>query len=323
MVIQHMSPGVEARGAPRTHANAQSPRQGYRARGGSQTERSSRAQGNPLARGLGWFSIGLGLTEAVAPRWLARAIGMQDHRALLRVFGLREIAAGLGILTQRAPVGWMWGRVGGDAMDLSVLALALASNRSRRGRVAAATVAVAGVTVLDVLCSRQLSEQSGMTTEGGAIRAHKSMTIDRSPEDLYRVWRDIGNLPRWMNHLQSVRVTGENRSHWVVKAPAGTTVEWDAEITEDRPNERIAWRSLPGGAVDHSGSVRFERAPGGRGTEMHMELAYRSPGGLLGAAVAKLFGQAPGQHIQEDMRRFKQAMEAGEAATTNGQSRGT
>lgn len=323
MAIQQMSPGVESRGAPRTQANAQSPRQGYRERGGSQAGRSSRAQENPFARGLGWFSIGLGLAEAVAPRWLARTIGIQDHRAVLRVFGLREITAGLGILTQRRPVGWMWARVGGDAMDLSVLALALASNRSRRSRVAIATVAVAGVTVLDVLCSRRLSEQSGMRTKSGAIRARKSITIDRSPEDLYRVWRDLSNLPRWMSHLQSARVTGENRSYWVAKAPAGMTVEWEAEITEDQPNERIAWRSLPGGDIDHSGSVRFERAPGGRGTEVLVELAYRSPGGVMGAAVAKLFGQAPGRQIQEDVRRFKQVMEAGEAPTTKGQSKGT
>ncbi|HKN85849.1 MAG TPA: SRPBCC family protein [Nitrospiraceae bacterium] len=294
----------------------------HRKRDRSQARPPLRTVENPLARGLGWFGIGLGLIEVMAPRGLARAIGIYNHRALLRVFGLREIASGLGILSQPRPVGWMWGRVGGDAMDLAVLALALASSRSRRGRVAAATAAVAGVAVLDVLCSRQLSEQTGMIDESRAIRTHKSMTISRSPEELYRAWRDFDNLPRWMSHLESVRMIGENRSHWIAKGPAGAPVEWDAELTEDRPNEYIAWRSIGGSDVDHAGSVRFERAPAGRGTEVHVDLAYRPAGGMTGAAVAKLFGRAPDQQIQEDLRRFKQTMEAGEAPTTRGQPRG-
>jgi uncharacterized membrane protein len=297
---------------------------------GGQSSPARRRQGQPMGageeswvQGLGWFSIGLGLVEVAAPGHLAKFIGLQDSRMVLRAFGLREITAGLGILTQRRPVGWMWGRVAGDVMDLAALSLALASNRSRREKVMAATAAVVGVTALDVLCSRRLSEQSGMITDTGAVRVQKSMTIDRSPEELYRIWRDFDNLPRWMNHLKSVRATHENRSHWVARAPAGTTVEWDAEITDDRPNELIAWRSLDGGDVDHTGSVRFFRAPAGRGTEVHVELAYRPAGGMVGAAVAKLFGQAPDQQIQEDLRRFKQAMETGEIPTTEGQPSGS
>jgi len=328
MTIEQMNTDVESSSASRGQTDERPHRStmsGLRERDGSQTRRTMRVGDNRLARGLAGFGIGLGLVELVAPRGLGRAIGMHDNRTLLRVFGLREIASGLGILSQPRPAGWMWARVGGDMMDLGVLVLALASNRSRRGKVMAATAAVAGVTILDVLCSRQLAEQAGMMTETGGILVHKSMTIDRAPAALYDVWRDFDNLPRWMSHLESVRLTGENRSHWVVKGAVGAivdTVEWDAEIVEDRPNECIAWRSLGSRDVEHSGSVRFELAPAGRGTEVHVQLAYRPTGGMLGGAVAKLFGRSPGQQIQEDLRRFKQTMEAGEAPTTQGQPKG-
>jgi uncharacterized membrane protein len=124
-----------------------------------------------------------------------------------------------------------------------------------------------------------------------------------------------------MSHLEAVQLTGPNRSRWTAKAPAGTSIEWDAEIIEDRPNERIAWRSL-GGAVHHAGSVDFRPAPGGRGTEVSVELEYRTPAETLGAAFAKLFGEEPGQQIQDDLRRFKWLMETGEIPTTENQPSG-
>jgi uncharacterized membrane protein len=146
----------------------------------------------------------------------------------------------------------------------------------------------------------------------------KSLIINRTPEELYRFWRDFENLPRFMKHLESVRVTGDGRSHWVAKAPAGSSVEWDAEITEDRPNELIAWRSLEGADVDNSGSVRFERAPGNRGTIVKVEIDYNPPGGVIGAAVAKLFGEEPGQQTQDALRCLKQVMETGEIIISDG-----
>ena len=154
------------------------------------------------------------------------------------------------------------------------------------------------------------------------IRVEKSLTVNRSPEELFRFWRNFENLPRFMNHLESVKNLGENRSHWVAKAPAGTTVEWDAEVYNEKENELIAWRSLEGADVDNAGSVRFKEAPGGRGTEVKVVLEYDPPGGIVGAAIAKLFGEAPDQQIDEDLRRFKQVMEAGEQATTEGQPSG-
>jgi uncharacterized membrane protein len=154
------------------------------------------------------------------------------------------------------------------------------------------------------------------------IKVEKSVTVNKSPEELYRFWRNFENLPRFMDHLESVRVEGEGRSHWVAKAPAGTTVEWDAEVYNEKENELIAWRSLEGADVDNAGSVRFEAGPEGRSTIVRVSLKYDPPGGLIGSTFAKLFGEEPSQQIEEDLRRFKQVMEAGEIPTTEGQSSG-
>ncbi|HEX8138938.1 MAG TPA: SRPBCC family protein [Pyrinomonadaceae bacterium] len=149
---------------------------------------------------------------------------------------------------------------------------------------------------------------------GSGIRVEKSITINRSPQELYSFWRRFENLPRFMNHLESVTTTGGGRSHWVAKAPAGTTVEWDAEVYNEKEGELIAWRSLDGADVDNAGSVRFE--PTGAGTTLvRVTLRYDPPGGALGAAVARLFGENPEQQIEEDLGRFKQVMETGEAGS--------
>jgi len=272
-----------------------------------------------MARFLGWFSIGLGAAEVFAPGAVARLLGVKKRSALFGFLGIREITSGIGILTQRRPASWLWSRVGGDMMDLSLLALALASNRRTRGRIAAATAAVVGVTALDLLCSEQLSDGVG---RDGSIRTGKSMHVNRSPEEVYNFWKNYENFPRFMYYLESVKVTGDQRSHWVVKAPAGMKVEWDAETVQDIPNERIAWRSLEGSTVTNSGEVRFERGPGGRGTIVRVAVEYRPPAGPIGAAIAKLFGREPGQLIKEDLRRFKQLIEAGEVITTEGQPAG-
>ena len=171
------------------------------------------------------------------------------------------------------------------------------------------------------------SEQEGKKSPvisvpaGTGIKVEKSVTINKSPEELYRFWRNFENLPRFMNHLESVHVTGDNRSHWVAKAPAGTTVEWDAEVYNEKEGELIAWRSLEGADVNNAGSVHFESAPGG-GTTVRVVLEYAPPARHLGAAVAKLFGEAPDQQIADDLQRFKQVMEAGDAPTTQNQTSG-
>jgi uncharacterized membrane protein len=184
-----------------------------------------------------------------------------------------------------------------------------------------ATAAVAGVAALDAIFSRRLSRLNG-ARGAGAVRVAQAVTINRSQEELYRSWRDFQNLPRFMKHLESVRATGDRRSHWAAKAPAGKTVEWDAEITEDRPNELIAWRSLEGADVDSVGAVRFERAPGGRGTVVKVEMRHSPPAGAVGATVGKLLGEGLEWEIKNGLRRFKQLMEVGEIITTEGQPAG-
>ncbi len=126
------------------------------------------------------------------------------------------------------------------------------------------------------------------------IKVEKSIIINnRTPQELYQFWRRFENLPRFMNHLESVTETGGNRSHWVAKAPAGTSVEWDAEVYNEKEGELIAWRSLEGADVDSAGSVHFTPASGARGTEVRVVLKYDPPGGVVGAAIAKLFGEEP------------------------------
>lgn len=282
------------------------------------TERSQRT-----AHGLGWFSIGLGLTQILAPRALGRAIGVGGrarHRSTLRAVGFRELAAGAAILSRRRPATWLWARVAGDMMDLGLLGLAMIGRRKHRARVMGALGAVFGVTVLDYLTARQLGRTGVRRLDAkvaSRVRVTKTLTTRASVEEVYRFWRDFENLPRFMAHLESVVVNGERRSRWTAKGPGGKTVSWDAEITDDRPNERIAWRSLPGAGVPNRGEVRFLPAPGGRGTELRVDLAYDPPGGILGASLAKLFGREPGQQIEGDLRRFKQVMEVGEVTNSD------
>ena len=154
------------------------------------------------------------------------------------------------------------------------------------------------------------------------LHVKKSVTVNCPREDVYQFWRDLENLPRFMLHLESVKTAGDRRSHWIAKAPAGKTVEWDAEIIEERPNELIAWRSLAGSDVRNEGAVRFTQAPGDRGTEVHVELQYDAPAGRAGATIAKLFGEEPSQQIRDDLRRFKQVMETGEIVRSEGSLEG-
>jgi uncharacterized membrane protein len=151
------------------------------------------------------------------------------------------------------------------------------------------------------------------------VHVEKSIIIDKTPEELYSFWRQFENLPRFMKHLESVRNLGFNRWHWVAKGPAGTNVEWDAEIYNEKPNEMIAWRSLEGADVTNAGSVHFEPAIGERGTQVKVILNYNAPAGKISALLAKLFGREPGQMIDEDLRRLKQVLETGEIATVEGQ----
>jgi uncharacterized membrane protein len=140
----------------------------------------------------------------------------------------------------------------------------------------------------------------------------ESIRLEVTLEAVYRFWRRLENLPQFMTHLERVTETGEGKSHWVASGPAGLAVEWDAEIINEVENQVIAWRSLPGSDVVTAGSVNFDAVRGGRSTQVSVHLQYAPPAGKAGALVASLFGREPSQTIREDLRHFKQLLEAGE-----------
>jgi uncharacterized membrane protein len=275
-----------------------------------------------VATGLGWFSIGLGFAEVIAPRAMARLVGSRNHSALMRFFGIREIAAGVAILKSSNPAPGLWARVGGDMVDLAFLASVLGARRTNKDRAIGATIAVAGVTALDILAAQRTSSEQGGIWKPARARAEANLMINQTPEECYRFWRNFENMPRFMSYVQSVRITGERRSHWVAKTPGDVRIEWDSEVMEDIPNQRIAWRSLPGSDVTHSGSVDFDRAPGNRGTIVRVQADYGNAAHALASAIAKLMGKDPEQIAYKDLRRFKQLIETGEIITTEGQPAG-
>lgn len=206
--------------------------------------------------------------------------------------------------------------VGGSAMVLMGL-----QQRSLRGILTA--IAGGGLAYHGATADKSLQDKVvDATGINKAIRVEKTVTINKSAEELYNYWHNFENLPTFMKHVKSVQVLDMRRSHWVANAPLGQTIEWDADIINDQPNQLIAWASEEGAQVDNSGFVRFSPAPGDRGTEVKVVMEYNVPGGMLTAAIAKLFGEEPEQQIGDELRRFKQLMETGEIATIEGQSRG-
>jgi uncharacterized membrane protein len=277
---------------------------------------------DPLTRGLGVASAALGLPQVTRPADFARSLGVGDaprHRAVTELVGVRELAAAAGLLGRPHPA-WLWGRVCGDAMDISLVARALRHHDGRGLRRTVLTMAgLVVITAVDVYAAvtRTIRKETATPME-----LTSTTTVTRPPEEVYAFWRQLDRLPTFMAHLEEVRVTGPGRSHWRASAPFGQDVEWDAETTDDVPAQRIAWRSVDGADVPNSGEVRFVPAPGGRGTEVHVTLSYEMPGGALGKAAAKYFGEEPSQQLDDDLRRFKQVLETGEVIRSDGAPRG-
>ena len=327
-----------------------------------------RRGGEGVAGFLGWYSLGLGIAQLVAPDSVARLIGIRPTdkaRNTMRAIGMREIASGMGILSGKRQADWLWSRVAGDAMNLALLGRAAVGDRDERERNTTAMLAVAGFAALDILAATRVGNREGSLLQGqpddngrgpgaggrdnfnaesgrsrtstgsdrgrntdggintgldgaraksksGLRRTTNVITINKPTEEVYDFWRNFENLPRFMRHLESVKVLDNGRSRWKAKAPAGASVEWEAELTEDRPGELISWRSLPDADVRNAGTVRFSPAPGGRGTEVRVDLEYAPPAGKVGAMVAMLFREEPGQQVHDDLRSFKQVMELGE-----------
>jgi uncharacterized membrane protein len=216
-----------------------------------------------------------------------------------------------------------------ERLIVSVGGAALLYHGLKRGDRVGMVIAAAGggLLFLGTTGKNPVAQAAGVhvveTRQGGRrIEIVKSMTINRPAAELFAFWRDFQHLPRIMPHLRSVDVLSERRSRWVAEAPGGFTVEWDAEIVNEKPQALIAWQSCAGSDVANWGVVRFAELSGGRGTEVKVELEYESPAGTTGAVLAKLFGKEPSQQVEDGLRRFKQMMETGEVPTVEGQPRG-
>jgi uncharacterized membrane protein len=200
-------------------------------------------------------------------------------------------------------LGWS-ALIGGGAIALLGL--------SRRSKAGIAVAASGGLLAY-------LGAQAGTQRE---IIARSSMLVNCSLEEAYRFWRNFENLPQFMRHLHSVAVLDGNRSRWIANGPLGTRIEWEAEIVDDRPNEVIAWRSLPESEILVDGIVKFSTATGNRGTLITPIITYTPPAGAIGHAVAKLLSKDPSFLMRQDLRRFKALIETGEIPTTEGQTHG-
>jgi uncharacterized membrane protein len=234
-----------------------------------------RSDGGALARGMGWFSLGLGAAQLAAPGRVAELAGVRDDDRTLstmRALGAREIASGLGILGMSRPAPFLWGRVAGDAMDLALLGRALNGRRADRRRVTIALALVGGAALLDLLASVRASRAA---SKKPVTTVRRSITVNRPVPEVEAYWRDVENLPE------------------------------GAEIVEEVSGKMLAWVSPSTGW----GRVRFEPAPAGRGTEVHVEMLLQAP---LGRAVGKVLGKFPEEKLATLLRRFKQVVETGE-----------
>ncbi|HTS64242.1 MAG TPA: SRPBCC family protein [Candidatus Acidoferrales bacterium] len=252
-----------------------------------------------VARSLGWFSIGLGAAEILAPLALTKLTGNSGRSRESTRRGLRRVAAGVGLLAKPP-----------------ALARLLASSN---GGVSAKTVAaVAGVTVAGVIAAKKL----GAFGKGErAVRHSASVAVNRLPEDCYRYWRDPQKLPAFFKHLKEVRANGDDRLEWVARGPNGQDITCAVAVTEDT-GETIAWRSVGDARITQSGWVRFEPMPGGKGTVVRLHIQYEAPAATPDGAMQQMLGRDPALRVRKTLLRFKQMMETGEIATTEGQPAG-
>ncbi|MDP7706413.1 SRPBCC family protein [Mycobacterium sp. TY815] len=280
-----------------------------------------------LVKALGAASLGLGLSEIVAPGRIAALAGVDEtrrSRAIIRALGMRECGHGAALLA--GPDKLVWTRVAGDVLDVAFLGAGVmrrGPGRRRRGLItAAALTAIGGA---DLYAALRTTHGDTARHAGGqpprTLRA--AVTVLRTPEYVYGFWRNLENLPTFMHHLQSVTTAQDGCSHWIANSPVGQPVQWDAQITEDLPGKRIAWQSLPGSGIENSGCVDFTPDPTGKSTEVRVTMAYQMPGGALGKAAATLLGESPDQQVNDDLRRFKQILETGQVLRSDGSPDGT
>ena len=262
------------------------------------------AKAQALATAFGGLSSGIGAWYAAAPRHFLQTIGAPPTRRRIittRLVAAQELMVGMSLLMDGRATRWLASRVAGDALHGVMLALTTRSSDVDRTRIRATWAAWLGITAADIAATAAASridkngaaqDQPTGSTNAVAVLAdggvRQAVTINRSPEEVYAYWRELENLPDFMKHLERIEVIDDRLSHWVAKAPIVGSVEWDAEIIEDRPGELIAWESRSGSQVWNSGEVEFRRASSDRGTEVHVRLEYSPPGGAFGAAIARI-----------------------------------
>jgi uncharacterized membrane protein len=279
--------------------------------------------GSPAAaQSLGWVSVALGLGGLFVPRTMGRLSALSGREPLLTAVGARELVSGIGLLTRRDKVPWLWARVAGDALDLAVLGFA----SRERGSVAAraiSTAVVVAITAADVAAATAHQRMSAQASPSRDVYLERSIIVNKTPRECYDWWRDLRNMPRFTRNLEKVTQLDEKHSHWVSRQFAGTRLEWRSRINEDVPGERILWSATHDSTFSHAGSVTFAPATGGRGTLITASIHYHVPGGRVGAALAQFLGPDPIGEVRENLRRFKQLLETGEVATTIGQPSGS
>ncbi len=259
-----------------------------------------------LSRGLGWLTLALGVSEVVAPRKLAKLIGVGDDGVtplVMRLLGAKGIISSLNVLMQPQRPTPLWSRVAGDLVDLGLLGVAAGTKRMSGARLAGAVAATAGVLALDVFAARRAQKAFDLANQPIIF----SVTINKPPRELYEFYRKLERLPMFMDWLESVTEVGPTRSHWVAKLPIGT-VEWDAVITEDTPGEAIAWEAIDSN-VTTEGRVTFAQTPGRNMTEVRVEMKLGFSGMHPSTLLAKYFAKP---QIKGDLRRLKQVIETGE-----------
>jgi uncharacterized membrane protein len=240
---------------------------------------ASRDRGRTVHEGADFRRQNIGSNE----RWLSMLAG-----GALALYGLRQ-RSGMGRAAAAAGGALLYRGWTGHCPVVASLRMNRASNRG--------TAAVADYG------SHTRQDLAGAR----GIHVDTSIRIGRPVHEVYRFWRDLENLPTFMRHLEQVSMREEGVSHWVARGPAGIPVEWDARIINDVEDKVIGWQSLDGSTISTAGSVNFRGEPGG--TMVHVRFQYQPPGGALGAAVARLFGEEPNQTVRADLQRLKEMLE--------------
>ncbi|HEX4455972.1 MAG TPA: SRPBCC family protein [Kofleriaceae bacterium] len=270
--------------------------------------RSDSSGPSKLGRGLGWFSVALGLTEIATPKLLAKLVGAHPTRGAalaLRVAGVRELGTGIAILMMPNRPLPLWLRVAGDALDLAMIGVAATHRKANGLRLAGAAAAIAGVAALDMIAS----VRAARAFEAANHPVVFSVTIAKSPREVYDFFRKLERLPEFMDYLDSVKQTDTTHSTWTAKLPAGGTVSWNAEIVDDRPGESIAWKTVADAPFELDGRVTFAQAPARDMTEVRVEMKLGVLGRAPSSLLAKLFAKP---QVKGDLRRLKQVLETGE-----------